>query len=107
MIRLCGLHDGFNGAVGLSLSHVVLQGIAEYGELPVGLEAAEAFLGFHHAGGGPAQGHLGVAPSLDVAADLSDRSQRVFNEIGAGERTPASDLPPRTIPRFKEDCPHT
>ncbi len=37
-MRLCCLHDGCNGAVGLSLSHVVLQGAAEDGQLPVGLE---------------------------------------------------------------------
>ena len=43
-MRLCCLHDGFNGTVGLSLSHVILQGAAQDGQLPVGLEAAEGFL---------------------------------------------------------------
>ena len=51
---------------------MVVQGIAEYGELPVGLEAAEAFLGLHHAGGG--QRGVGGAPlgSLELAASPMD-----------------------------------
>ncbi len=68
-MRLCCLHDGCNGAVGLSLSHVVLQGAAEDGQLAVGLEAAEGLLGLQQAGGGPSERHLGMPPTLDVALD--------------------------------------
>ncbi len=48
---------------------MVMQSDAEDGQLPVGLETAEAFLSLHHAGGGLTQGHLGIAPPLDVAVD--------------------------------------
>ncbi len=40
------------------------------------------------AGGDPAERHLGIAPALDVVADLSNRSQRVLDHVGAGERAP-------------------
>ena len=59
-MRLCCLHDGFNGTVGLSLSQVLLESISEDGQLAIGLEATEGFLGFQQAGGGPSEGHLGA-----------------------------------------------
>ncbi len=51
-MRLCCLHDGFNGTVGLSFSQVLLESVSEDGQLPVGLEAAEGLLRFHHARSG-------------------------------------------------------
>jgi hypothetical protein len=36
----------------------------ERGELLVGIQPTEAFGGLHHAGGGPAQRHVGVGPML-------------------------------------------
>ena len=44
-MMLCCLHDGFNGTVGLSLSQVFLESISEDGQLAIGLEATEGFLG--------------------------------------------------------------
>ena len=40
-MRLCCLHDGFNGTVGVSLSQVLLESVSEYGQLTIGLEATE------------------------------------------------------------------
>jgi hypothetical protein len=65
---LCYPHDGFNGAVGLSFSHVVLQGAAEEGLLPVGLETTETLVSLHHSSGGPPKSHLGIAPVLELAS---------------------------------------
>ena len=44
-MMLCCLHDCFNGTVGLSLSQVFLESISEDGQLAIGLEATEGFLG--------------------------------------------------------------
>ena len=66
-MMLCCLHDGFNGTVGLSLSQVFLESISEDGQLAIGLEATEGFLGLQQAGGGPSERHLGVSPAFDVA----------------------------------------
>ena len=60
-MMLCCLHDGFNGTVGLSLSQVFLESISEDGQLAIGLEATEGFLGLQQAGGGPSGRHLGVS----------------------------------------------
>ena len=70
-MMLCCLHDGFNGTVGLSLSQVFLESISEDGQLAIGLEATEGFLGLQQAGGGPSERHLGVSPAFDVAGDLA------------------------------------
>ncbi len=43
LVRLCRLHDGFNGAFGLRLSHVLAQGVAQDGQLPVGLRRRLVF----------------------------------------------------------------
>ena len=48
-MMLCCLHDGFNGTVGLSLSQVFLESISEDGQLAIGLEATEGFLGLQQA----------------------------------------------------------
>ena len=65
-MMLCCLHDGFNGTVGLSLSQVFLESSSEDGQLAIGLEATEGFLGLQQAGGGPSERHLGVSPAFDV-----------------------------------------
>ena len=44
-MRLCCLHDGFNGTVGLSLSQVLLESVSEDGQLTIGLEATEGVSG--------------------------------------------------------------
>ena len=49
LMMLCCLHDGFNGTVGLSLSQVFLESISEDGQLAIGLEATEGFLGLQQA----------------------------------------------------------
>ena len=87
-MMLCCLHDGFNGTVGLSLSQVFLESISEDGQLAIGLEATEGFLGLQQAGGGPSERHLGVSPAFDVAGDLAHRAERVLDDVGAGERAP-------------------
>ena len=87
-MMLCCLHDGFNGTVGLSLSQVFLESISEDGQLAIGLEATECFLGLQQAGGGPSERHLGVSPAFDVAGDLAHRAERVLYDVGAGERAP-------------------
>ncbi len=70
MMSLCFLHDGFNGPVGLSLSHLLLESVSEDGQLSIGLEATEGLLSLQHAGGGPYERRLGVPPASDVAGDL-------------------------------------
>ena len=60
LMMLCCLHDGFNGT-GLSLSQVFLESISD-GQLAIGLEATEGFLGLQQAGGGPS------APSRRVSS---------------------------------------
>ena len=87
-MMLCCLHDGFNGTVGLSLSQVFLESISEDGQLAIGLEATEGFLGLQQAGGCPSERHLGVSPAFDVAGDLAHRAERVLDDVGAGERAP-------------------
>ena len=87
-MRLCCLHDGFNGTVGLSLSQVFLESVSEDGQLAIGLEATEGFLGLQQAGGGPSERHLGVPPAFDVAGDLAHRAEGVLDDVGAGERAP-------------------
>ena len=68
-MMLCCLHDGFNGTVGLSLSQVFLESISEDGQLAIGLEATEGFLGLQQAGGGPSELHLGVSALAPVPDD--------------------------------------
>src|SRR4051812_1912601 len=67
------------------------QGSFERRQLLVGHQPPEAFLGFHHAGSGPAQGHRGIPPALHVAADLPDGAVHVLDDVGAGQR--AAQLP--------------
>src|SRR5437899_8018746 len=47
---------------------------SENGRVLVGFQSTEAFGCLHHAGGGPAQRHRGVSPSLHVATDARNRA---------------------------------
>ncbi len=73
-MRLCCLHDGFNGTFGLSLSQVLLESVLEDGQLMVGLEATEGLLGLQQAGGGPSERRLGVPPAFDLTLRLTWRT---------------------------------
>jgi hypothetical protein len=77
------------------------EGGAQLWELAFRLEPAEALGGLEHGGGGPAQGHRGVAPALDVAADAPDRPQHVLDDVGAGQGSP--QLPRQSQPDHGED----
>ena len=61
-----------------------LESISVDGQLAIGLEATEGFLGLQQAGGGPSKRHLGVSPAFDVAGDLAHRAERVLYDVGAG-----------------------
>ena len=54
----------------------------------IGFQSTEAFGGLHHTGGGPAQRHRGISPSLYVATDAAHGPHHVLNGVGAGERAP-------------------
>ena len=86
MGKLWRLHDDFKEAIGLSLAHMVLQGLPEDRELAVGLEPAEGLLGVQHTCGGPPERHLAIAAAPDGAADLSNGSEGVLDDVGAGAR---------------------
>ena len=60
----------------------------ENGQVLVGFQSTEAFGCLHHAGGGPAQRHCGVSPSLHVATDATHSPQHVLDRIGAADRVP-------------------
>ncbi len=70
-MRLCCLHDGFNGTVGgtvgLSLSQVFLKSVSEDGRPTIGLEATEGFLGLQQAE--TDDGEDPVQPLQDAARD--------------------------------------
>ena len=87
MSRLRGLgllfKVGGDGVPGL-MRH---QGGPQERQLPVCLEAPETLGGLQHGGGGPAERHLGIVPSFDVAADAADGAVHVLADVGAGERT--------------------
>ena len=73
---LCGALSGLKCRVCFGLGRTLLQGSSEDWELLVGLQASERLLSFLEAGGGPPEGHLRVAPSLDVSGDGSHRAKR-------------------------------
>ena len=84
LMMLCCLHDGFNGTVGLSLSQVFLESISEDGQLTIGLEATEGFLGLQQAGGGPSERHLGVSPAFDgCGVNVPSAFSRCWSSCGA------------------------
>ena len=87
-MSVCCLSDGINGTVGLSLPQVFLESVSEDGWLAIGREAAVSFRGLQQAGGGRSERHLGVPSVFDVAGDLAQRAERVFDDVGADERAP-------------------
>src|SRR5215472_6676862 len=86
-IMLCGVSVVFN-SLGDVLGLMCCKCSSENGQVLVGFQSTEAFGCLHHAGGGPAQRHRGVSPSLHVATDAAHGPHHVLNGVGAGERTP-------------------
>lgn len=90
---LCDGTDGFGGLGGGCGMGVSVESSNELGHLFVALDASEGSFGVEHAGGGPAQHHLPVAPAGDVAVggpgDRDHRVDRVAGGEGLGE--PAVD----------------
>src|SRR5215204_6880920 len=84
MVTLCGGADRLGVGVDVSL-----EGGDELGHLLVTLDAAEGSFGVEHAGGGPAQHHLPVAPTGYVAVggsgDGDHRLDGVAGSEGPGE----------------------
>src|SRR3954462_14580797 len=69
-----GRHGGRRRSV-----NVCCKRSSENGQLLVGFQSTEAFGCLHHAGGGPAQRHRGISPSLHVAADATHGPHHVLN----------------------------
>ena len=85
MVTLCGGTNRFGAGVG-----VPLEGGDELGHLLVALDAAEGSLGVEHAGCGPAQYHLPVAPT---GYQWGIRRQGSVRKMFASTRaSPASDF---------------
>ena len=61
------------------------QGGLEDGPLSVCLEAPQALLRFQHSCARPSECHPGIAPALDVAADLADDTVDTLDHVGTGE----------------------
>src|SRR5215470_7413360 len=67
---LCGVSVVFN-SLGDILGLMSCKCSSENGQLLVGFQSTDAFGCLHHAGGGPAQRHRGISPSLHVATDAA------------------------------------
>jgi hypothetical protein len=67
---LCGVSVVFN-SLGDVLGLMCCKCNSEKGQVLIGFQSTEAFGCLHHAGGGPAQRHRGVSPSLHVATDAA------------------------------------
>ena len=61
------------------------QGCPEDGQLPVCLEASQVLLRFQHSRARPSECHPGIAPVLDIAADLADDAVDTLDPVGTGE----------------------
>ena len=48
----------------------------------------EGLLCLQHAGGGPPERHLDIAPALDVTAGLANGSKGVLDNVSAGQGVP-------------------
>src|SRR5258706_4458066 len=57
-------------------------------ELLVGLQRANAPSGLQPGGSSPSQRNPAIAPTFDVAADLSQHGHQAFDRVGAAERAP-------------------
>src|SRR5215210_2316574 len=67
-------------------SDVALNGDGERWQLRVADHASELALGFEHPGGGPAQAHVSVLPTLDVAARALDGVDHRLARVRRGQR---------------------
>src|SRR6516164_601957 len=79
---LCGVSVVFN-----SLGLMCCKCNSEKGQVLIGFQSTEAFGCLHHAGGGPAQRHCGVSPSLHVATDAAHGPHHVSGRSPSGSRT--------------------
>jgi hypothetical protein len=70
-MMLCGVSVVFK-SMGDVLGLMSSKCSPENGEVPVGFQSTEPFGRFHHTGGGPAQRHRGISPSLYVATNAAD-----------------------------------
>src|SRR5215475_8086493 len=86
-MMLCGVSVVFNSS-GDVLGLMSCKRSSENGQVLVGFQSTEALGCLHHAGGGPAQRHRGISPSLHVATDAAHGPHHVLNRVGAGERAP-------------------
>src|SRR5438445_11969312 len=93
---LCGVSVVFN-SLGDVLGLMSCKRSSENGQVLVGLQSTEAFGCLHHAGGGPAQRHRGVSPSLHVATDAAHGPHHVFSIelVQASERLSFTGKPRR------------
>src|SRR3954470_22916866 len=64
------------------MGDLALDGDGERGQLGVADHAAELPLGLEHPGGGPAQAHVAVLPTLDVAAGPADALEHRLARVG-------------------------
>src|SRR5262245_10279430 len=77
-MTLCGISVVFN-SFGDVLGLMSCKRSSENGQLLVGFQSTEAFGSLHHTGGGPAQRHRGILPSLYVATDAAHGPHHVLN----------------------------
>src|SRR5262249_32908871 len=77
-MMLCGVSVVFN-SLGDVFGLMSCKRSSENGQVLVGFQSTEAFGCLHHAGGGPAQRHRGVSPSLHVATDAAHGPHHILN----------------------------
>jgi hypothetical protein len=87
-MMLCGISIVFN-SLGEVLGLMSCKRSSENGQVLVGFQSTEAFGCLHHAGGGPAQRHRGISPSLHVATDAAHGPHHVLNRHISEEAAPA------------------
>jgi hypothetical protein len=95
---LCGLGNALKRVSCAMFGLACTQSGPETRQLPISLQPSKA-LGRLHAGGGPAQRHLRIAPSFDVATHPPQRALDVLDRIGAGKRS-SSGRPSRLTVRI-------
>jgi hypothetical protein len=86
---LCGISVVFN-SLGDVLGLMSCKRSTKNGQVLVGFQSTEAFGCLHHAGGGPAQRHRGISPSLAMATivQAAKRSQEPQMAAGVAMRAP-------------------
>src|SRR5262245_44078076 len=94
-MMLCGVSVVFN-SLGDVLGLMRCKCSSKNGQVLAGFQSTEAFGCLHHAGGGPAQRHRGISPSLDVATDAAHGPHHVLIElVQASERLSFTGKPRR------------